>query len=80
MPTKYMWETKYNKIRLLGEGGNGNVFEVSAKCETGNADEHFALKYLHTDASSEKKKRFLKEIQAVSDETGLCYLNAGSRA
>lgn len=67
MPTKYMWETKYNKIRLLGEGGNGNVFEVSAKCETGNADEHFALKYLHTDASSEKKKRFLKEIQAVSD-------------
>lgn len=66
MSTKYAWERKYKKIRLLDKGGNGSVFEVSVKYETEDKHKHLALKQLNTDASKKKKKRFLKEIQAVS--------------
>lgn len=59
------WERSYKKIKEIGSGENGNVYEVSSMGN--NSDEHFALKCLKiNNLSSEKKARFLKEIKTVS--------------
>ena len=45
-----IWESVYKKIKEIGAGGNGNVYEV-AKIES-NPDEHFALKCLKNNTLS----------------------------
>ncbi len=63
---KMNWESTYQKIKEIGAGGNGCVYEVSKIGEA--ADEHFALKFLKFDkVPTEKKNRFIKEIKTVSE-------------
>lgn len=57
-----IWETKFDQIESLGEGGNAEVFHVRCK-ESG---ENFALKCLYN-KSEEKKCRFFDEIKIMND-------------
>lgn len=54
------WETKYEMIKELGEGGNAKVFLVKDK-KTSN---DYALKTLYN-KSEEKKSRFIDEIHII---------------
>ena len=57
---KRTWNEKYELIEELGEGGNAQVYRVR-ELSGGN---NYALKELK-DFASEKKQRFLDEIQIM---------------
>ena len=57
---KRTWNKKYELIEKLGEGGNAQVYRVR-EFSSGN---NYALKELK-DFASEKKQRFLDEIQIM---------------
>ena len=62
MPKSYTWFDKYVVLDELGEGGNAKVFWVREK----TSNEEFALKNLLNKKSSEKKSRFIEEINIAS--------------
>lgn len=56
------WESNYDILNELGEGGNAKVYHVKSK-ENG---EEYALKQLYT-GGQEKKGRFIDEINVIKD-------------
>lgn len=63
---KITWEEKYERIKILGEGGNAKVFLVKDK-RTGN---EYALKTLYN-KSEEKKSRFIDEINIINQNSDI---------
>lgn len=63
---KYPWEVKYTTIKKLDRGGNAQVVLV-----VDNEKNEFALKPLcpeYVKKSSDKRKRFLREVDVMRNE------------
>ena len=59
------WDSKYEYIKNLGEGGNADVFMVHRKSDSAK----YALKQLKSDRlNAEKKYRFKEEVKIMSEK------------